>query len=473
MGKKSYLLFLGLMAVLLLGPLVFMERGVDVISPIDNAKLPELPRAGSEDLAYDDATSQVTSYFEKRIGFREEIVASYSTLNDKLFHVMVHPLYSYGKDGYVFGRSQFTPLEVPDEYLESFSSYVAEMQEYCESRGREFLFVINPNKAAVYPDYLPNGMHANHSVTVPLDPLLEEKKVSFLDLTDAMIDARARGEIPYNRMFDANHWNFVGAFNGVNAMIASLGDPKVPLLSLGDYTQGLEHKDTLEASAYPIDEDVPTLALKDSASRAIETDFSREGLRISESYNFFRQTENPERPDGTSVLIFRGSHFTYAGPLFENQFQSATMIHNYVNALDVVYYCNLFDPDIVIFEAADFTIDDSSWPMDTMEAAHFNAPYESYAALPEVALDGLGTCEVERHDSIADFSWPFDKEIAGDAFLLVDGKAYDLEASDSGLSVTLSNDAVRSIEAGARADVCIVDEDGGSRMVRDVSDEMR
>ena len=131
---------------------------------------------------------------------------------------MVHPLYSYGKDGYVFGRSQLTPLEVPDEYLESFSSYVAEMQKYCESRGREFLFVINPNKAAVYSDYLPDGMHANHSVTVPLDPLLEKKKVSFLDLTDAMIDARARGEVPYNRMFDANHWNFVGAFHGVNAM---------------------------------------------------------------------------------------------------------------------------------------------------------------------------------------------------------------------------------------------------------------
>ena len=60
MGKKSYLLFLGLMAVLLLCPIAFMERGVDVGSPIDNAKLPELPSVG-DDSPYEDATSQMTS----------------------------------------------------------------------------------------------------------------------------------------------------------------------------------------------------------------------------------------------------------------------------------------------------------------------------------------------------------------------------------------------------------------------------
>lgn len=36
------------------------------------------------------------------------------------------------------------------------------------------------------------------------------------------------------------------------------------------------------------------------------------------------------------------------------------MVHNYTKATQLVYYCNLFEPDIVIFETADFTVNDGS-----------------------------------------------------------------------------------------------------------------
>ncbi|EGQ78353.1 hypothetical protein HMPREF9094_2402, partial [Fusobacterium animalis ATCC 51191] len=37
-----------------------------------------------------------------RIGGRERIINLYTELNDKVFNLLVHPTYTYGKDGYIF-----------------------------------------------------------------------------------------------------------------------------------------------------------------------------------------------------------------------------------------------------------------------------------------------------------------------------------------------------------------------------------
>src|SRR5699024_12618483 len=103
--KKIKILFLGILCVALVLPLIFFNFEKNYASPIDNRMLTEWDPAGG------DVTEMVESYINDRIGFRTEAIDAYTELNDKVFGMMVHPTYTYGKDGYVFFQMSY---ENPD-----------------------------------------------------------------------------------------------------------------------------------------------------------------------------------------------------------------------------------------------------------------------------------------------------------------------------------------------------------------------
>ena len=86
--------------MILLIPMLLFNFKSNQVSEIDNRKLIENPFT----LGRENFLSNVTSYLEDRIGFRNEMIYAYTIANDKLFGEMVHPTYTYGKDGYVFGK---------------------------------------------------------------------------------------------------------------------------------------------------------------------------------------------------------------------------------------------------------------------------------------------------------------------------------------------------------------------------------
>ena len=94
--KKIRVVFLVILCIALLLPLMNFNLEKNYASPIDNRMLTEW------DLSGGDVTDMVESYINDRIGFRTEAIDTYTELNDEVFGMMVHPTYTYGKDGYVF-----------------------------------------------------------------------------------------------------------------------------------------------------------------------------------------------------------------------------------------------------------------------------------------------------------------------------------------------------------------------------------
>ena len=76
-------------------PAAFLNTKEKQISSIDNKMLAEWPGL---DWTLKTNT-KVEDYLNDRIGFREQAIEAYTELNDRLFHVMVHPLFMYGKEG--------------------------------------------------------------------------------------------------------------------------------------------------------------------------------------------------------------------------------------------------------------------------------------------------------------------------------------------------------------------------------------
>ena len=141
---KKKILFLAVSALLLLVPMLTTNIKSNQISELDNAYLAEFPA-----LQFNDFRYSLEKNVEDRIGFRAEMITAYQVFCDRTFQKLVHPAYTYGKDGYIYtlDLNTYQHLYVSGEYVEDFSDYVRSLSDLCRSRGIEFLFYLCPNKA--------------------------------------------------------------------------------------------------------------------------------------------------------------------------------------------------------------------------------------------------------------------------------------------------------------------------------------
>lgn len=148
--------FLTVLIIMLAVPVIEFNFKENCASPIDNRMLTEW------DLHTENTTAMIDDYVNDRIGMRTEAIDEYTLLNDKVFGMMIHPTYTYGKNGYVFFQMS---IEEPEEtFFDLFCAYLRRVQDYCEERNVPFIYCLNPSKITVYEQYLPKGYHYKDKV---------------------------------------------------------------------------------------------------------------------------------------------------------------------------------------------------------------------------------------------------------------------------------------------------------------------
>lgn len=99
-------------------------------------------------------------------------------------------------------------------------------RDWCVARGIEYLSVVVPNKAEIYPEYLPAGHPPGVSRLDQLGQHLREfSDVPFLDLKEALLAAKADdrpqvGDFLYRPL--GTHWTDRGAYTGLCAIFEAL-----------------------------------------------------------------------------------------------------------------------------------------------------------------------------------------------------------------------------------------------------------
>lgn len=431
---------LALFFLALLLPLLAFRREPSLVSEIDNRMLAEnpfcsgLPEGG-------DLTEAVEQYVRDRIGFRDEMILSYTVLNDKLFGKMVHPMYFYGKDGYVFSHMGNTPY---GEYHEAFADMTAKLQAYCESRGVPFLFTFEPSKGTVLASYLPAGIHHNADWRIGLMAALEERGVRCVDNTPLLVERSEAGEAVFNRKYDAGHWNGLGAFYGVNHMLEALSDAGLRPNRLDEFDRSEVLVTSLPVSKFPIHEMVPAFALKTEVVSRTE-EFCGE-VRVNPSFPEFNVVVNPARlrEGAPRTLVFQGSYVNGQGRVFfQNALGEYISVHNYQNVLDIDYYFNIFQPECVIFEATEYTFGSKYFDYQRMVDLRLNPALDAVldgGVQEEACPLAVDAVTAEQGEALTVLSWNGggDEEYA---WLLLGG-TFDLRRNEAGgLEATVTNEA--------------------------------
>ena len=210
--------FLALCLSLSLGTLVFGPAGAAA-----NERLAELPSIKTEDGRINtDFLQQLQSYVNDRFFLRQKLITLDRRMSNAL-GVSGESSVIAGKDGWLFFTQtlgDYTGTEpMSTRELFSAASNVALMEEYCRTNGKEFTFIIAPNKNSLYGEYMPDyGVTAKTSNAKQFHSLLDQLGVAYVDLF-AAFDAE---EEPLYFAHDS-HWNSKGAALGADLINASFG----------------------------------------------------------------------------------------------------------------------------------------------------------------------------------------------------------------------------------------------------------
>lgn len=97
---------------------------------------------------------------------------------------------------------------------------------WLQQQGSEYVFVLAPTKAFVYPEYLPASLRKVRGQTryEQLSRYLQEyADIHFVDLLPPLLEAKTRSASPLLFYKTDFHWNFFGAFIAYKAMMAEMG----------------------------------------------------------------------------------------------------------------------------------------------------------------------------------------------------------------------------------------------------------
>ncbi|EEH96846.2 hypothetical protein CSBG_00472 [Clostridium sp. 7_2_43FAA] len=483
--KINNLIKIGAFFLVILIPILFMNFKRNQVSKIDNRML-----LNFEDIfSNKDIFNNIESYIDDRIGFRTEMVDIYAKVMDKAFNEITHPKYEYGKDGFIMSKAEEN--EFNPEFMETYSDFIKEFQDYCNARDIKFLYSVEPRKELIYPEYITEGYnYENRDIEYFLE-LLEEKNINYLNNIETLSEAREKGSaldilkqgycnsgdtetveflenelliidefneldksnvyleneynknskkeivdsrgLLYDKEYDARHWNETGAIIGISAILDRLNllDNRVETFDISKYEAKDYINDTLVASNFEINEITTKYNLIEDNSIYIE-DLEDE-IKRHESFSNFTHYKNEANPNAPRILIFAGSYFDDKEKFLTESFSELMKIHNYRNVLDYEYYINIFNPDIVLFESTEYTHFDFYFPDDEMEDKIHIKNLKNYNNLKEDNFVVTELNNLSNHincNNITNFSIKIDSEDVLFAYAYINNRILDCKINE-------------------------------------------
>lgn len=117
------------------------------------------------------------------------------------------------------------------EQMESYLTGMKELQEVCETRGKQVFFMIPPNKEQVYSEFMPSyTIEDPYKKAQRLVDYIQEN--SDIKIIYPMKELKAAKDKWQLYLKTDTHWNSAGAFIGVQALYALMGLPTTELESL-------------------------------------------------------------------------------------------------------------------------------------------------------------------------------------------------------------------------------------------------
>ena len=290
--------------------------------------LPEEPAAANQTLAQPPSLTtqdgslnvqvldEVTDYVQDHFALRQRLITANAALESAVFQTSAQDSVLLGREGWLFYRETVEDYlrtdPLTDRELFCAARTLALLTEYAQTRGASLTFTAAPNKASLYPQYLPY-------VGTPLEgaddidrliPLLEAQGVAYADL---FAPFRREDQVLYHAT--DSHWTNWGAALAHDTLMDSLGGSDwSPWFTQSWHTENT-HRGDLYEMLYPTGEmlEGEVMFSREFTFRHVRPIRSPEDQRI--------ETENPGKAG--NLLMFRDSFGNTLYPFMAEDFGHA------------------------------------------------------------------------------------------------------------------------------------------------------
>lgn len=416
--KKIKVIFIIVVAFLYSIPIIKFNSEVPSISEIDNRRLTELVGMNSKNVF-----EIIDEYIKDRVGYRTEAINAFTVLNDRVFGEMVHPSYTYGKNGEVYVK--IVQEKVDEKFINGFCEYLKKIQVYCEERGVPFLYCLNPGKTSIYSENLPEGVNYQNKFINYMVKTLEKYGINYISNYESLKSISQKNRV-YNKKYDVGHWNDLGAFYGINNILSKVNEyfPNVRENTKSDFEITEKLETSLPVSHFEIRETVPFYINKDGNNVNDRTEeFSN--IKINQQHNTFNYLINENGAELPNVLFFRGSYLNDKLKFIESRFGEIYSVHNYENLLNFDYYFNIFQPDCVILETAEYATNKKHFNYKKMINKTFNRVLDE-KEIQNAALITEYDWSMETEKSLTNIFIKVDTNYS-EGYMIYEDKVFDMQ----------------------------------------------
>jgi hypothetical protein len=234
MKKHLKLIFSILIIGTSLIPLLATILGYDSIN-LDRSSLSPMPALIKDDRINASFTSEFDDFFTDQFSLRTMMITAYNEIYANIFKQSGNDKVIVGQQGFLFFEetlNDYLKVNLLSQHdLMRFNEVLRIQNKYLQSKNINGYFMIVPNKATIYPEYMPSTFNAIGQRS-NLDQMSEmDLNMNYIDLTSALIEQKSVVDDELYHRQDS-HWNNIGAAIGYLEMMKSLNKESLSLLNM-------------------------------------------------------------------------------------------------------------------------------------------------------------------------------------------------------------------------------------------------
>ena len=199
------------------------ERGVTIH---EKRKLSALPDFNWNKKTIKNYPKAFEKFYNDHFYFRNILIDSYNWFMLNIWKESPSKKVVVGKKGWLYYSDSLKCYRTNHMFtkrdLENWQSYIEIKKNWLEKKGISYHFVVVPNKATIYPEFLPVKYNSNFDNSI-LDQLIlhlsDHSHTNIIDLRKGLLNSKKQFILFYQK---DTHWNHIGSYYGYRQIINEL-----------------------------------------------------------------------------------------------------------------------------------------------------------------------------------------------------------------------------------------------------------
>ena len=319
------------------------------------------------DASWNEKTIILEDCINDHIPYKNELTKLNTLVDINIFKSLDSQSVLLGKDNWLFYKKYncledyCRVLSVSEEEIEDTIMSMQNLQEYCDERGIELVYMVTPNKESIYgnlymPDYVKVAEKPSR-VEIFLQSITNETDVNIIFPEVELKAARDAGYQVYKK-YDT-HWNQLGGYVGTMRLLEAL---KMDTQNLGALTVYSGNNITGDlanmigmGTVYNDDIDYRLDGYKDN----IQPELIEERDEPNLKYSHYRT----DIPDGKTIVCIGDSFLEATEEYLAKNYKESYFMHisNYVEGT-----IEAADPDVIVITSTERAFPGLHWSIDNM-----------------------------------------------------------------------------------------------------------